>query len=201
LTPLRKRMIDELRLRNLSPITARLYIGAAERFAKYYGRSPERLGPEQIRGFLLHLLDRKASVSTVQLYRSALRFLYVDTLHRKSFEEEIVPIKRHPRLPTVLSSKEITRILDRTIPSPFDALTSWPKSPRACCADPQSRWMARLEPGTSGKASRLIRSGHSETSARARPVNRAPTSNGAITARTKSLPIVLVPGSDAKFRC
>lgn len=115
MTPLRKRMIEELRLRNLSPITTRLYIGAAERFAKYYGRSPDRLGPEQIREFLLHLLDRKVSVSTVQLYRSALRFLYVNTLHRKSFAEEIVPIRRCPQLPTVLSSEEITRILDRTI--------------------------------------------------------------------------------------
>ena len=114
MTPLRKRMIEELRVRNLSDITTRLYIGAAERFARYHGCSPDQLGPKQIREFFIHLLDRKASFNTVQLYRSALRFLYVNTLHRKWFEEEIAPIKRHPRLPTVLSSDEITRMLDRT---------------------------------------------------------------------------------------
>ena len=108
-------MIEELRVRNLSEITTRLYIGAAERFAKYYGRSPDQLGPEQIRGFFIHLLDKKASVNTVQLYRAALRFLYVRTLHRKWFEDEIAQIKRRPQLPVVLSADEITSMLDRTI--------------------------------------------------------------------------------------
>jgi integrase/recombinase XerD len=108
LTPLRKRMIEELRVRNLSEITTRLYVGAAERFAKYYGRSPDQLGPEQIREFFLHLLDRKASTNTVLL------FLYVKTLRRPWFEEEVAKIKQRLRLPTVLSADEITRMLDRT---------------------------------------------------------------------------------------
>jgi integrase/recombinase XerD len=115
LTPLRKRMMEELRIRNLSEITSRLYIGAAERFAKYYGRSPEKLGPEQIRAFFLHLLDdNKATANTVQLYRSALKFLYVKTLKRQWFDDEVARIKRRLQLPTVLSAEEITRILDRT---------------------------------------------------------------------------------------
>lgn len=76
MTPLRKRMMEELRVRNLSEITSKLYIGAAERFAKYYRRSPDQLGPEQVREFFLHLLDdEKVTASTLQLYRSALRFL------------------------------------------------------------------------------------------------------------------------------
>jgi integrase/recombinase XerD len=115
LTPLRKRMMEELRVRNLSEITSKLYIGAAERFAKYYGRSPDQLGPEQVRGFFLHLLDdNKATANTVQLYRSALKFLYVKTLRRPWFDEEVARIKRRFQLPTVLSAEEITRILDRT---------------------------------------------------------------------------------------
>ncbi len=114
MTPLRKRMIEELRVRNLSDITTRLYVGAAERFAKYHGCSPDRPGPEEIRKFFIYLLDRKPSVNTIQLYRAALRFLYVNTLHRKWFEEEVGPIKRRLRLPTVLSADEITRMLDRT---------------------------------------------------------------------------------------
>src|SRR5579871_6701061 len=108
-------MLDELRLRNFSEITTRLYIGSVTRFSQYFGKSPERLGPEQIREFLLHLLyDRKSSASTIQLYRAALRFLYVTTLKRSWFEENVARIKQRPKLPTVLSAEEITRILDRT---------------------------------------------------------------------------------------
>ncbi len=63
----------------------------------------------------LHLLDdRKSTPSTIQLYRSALRFLYVTTLKRSWFEEDIIRIKKRPKLPTVLSAEEITRLLDRT---------------------------------------------------------------------------------------
>ena len=115
MTSLRKRMLDELRLRNLSEVTVRLYIGSVERFARYFGKSPEQLGPEQIREFLLHLIyDRKSTPSTIQLYRSALRFLYVATLKRSWFEEDVARIKRRAKLPTVLSPAEMTRILDRT---------------------------------------------------------------------------------------
>jgi site-specific recombinase XerD len=104
-------MIEELRLRNLSEITTRLYIGATERFARYFGRSPEQLGPEEIRAFFLHLLDdNKATANTVQLYRSALKFLYVKTLRRPWFDEEVARIKQRLRLPT----EEVARILDRT---------------------------------------------------------------------------------------
>lgn len=108
-------MLDELRLRNLSEVTVRLYIGSVERFSRYFGKSPEQLGPEQIREFLLHLIyDRKATPSTIQLYRSALRFLYVTMLKRSWFEEDVAHIKHRPKLPTVLSADEVTRILDRT---------------------------------------------------------------------------------------
>ena len=115
MTPLKKRMMEELQLRNFSPVTARAYLGAAGRFAKYFGRSPEQLGPEQIRQYLLHLLnDNQATASTVQLYRSALKFLYANTLKRPWFDLEVAGIKRRPLLPTVLSVEEITCILDRT---------------------------------------------------------------------------------------
>ena len=115
MTSLRKRMIDELRLRNLSEVTARLYVGGVQRFSRYFGRSPEQLGPEEIREFLLHLVhDTKATPSTIQLYRSALKFLYVNTLKRPWFDDDVARIKRRPKLPTVLSAEEITCILDRT---------------------------------------------------------------------------------------
>ena len=60
MTPLRKRMLEELQLRNLSDNTVRAYVGAVQRFAQYFGKSPEKLGPEQ--------------VNTIQVYRGALKF-------------------------------------------------------------------------------------------------------------------------------
>ncbi len=115
MTSLRQRMLEELRLRNLSEQTIRLYIGSVKRFSQYFRRSPDQLGPEQIREFLLHLIDdRKSAPSTIQLYRSALRFLYVTMLKRSWFEQDVVRIKKRLKLPTVLSTQEITRILDQT---------------------------------------------------------------------------------------
>ena len=115
MTPLRKRMIEELQLRNLSEITTHTYVGMVERYAKYFGAPPERLGAEQVREYLLHLInDHKAAPNTIQVTRAALKFLYVKTLKRPWFEEEVAKMKRPPLLPTVLSVEEITRILDRT---------------------------------------------------------------------------------------
>jgi integrase/recombinase XerD len=115
MTPLRKRMMEELQLRNLSPITADTYLRAVERFARYYNLSPEKMGPEQVREYLLHLMnDNQVVASTVLVNRSALRFLYVATLKQKWFDEEIAHPKRRPTLPGILSAEEITRILDHT---------------------------------------------------------------------------------------
>lgn len=115
MTPLRKRMLEELQLRNLSRTTADSYVRIVERFAKYYNKSPEQLGPEQVRQYLLHLRnDNEVVTNTLLVNRSALRFLYVETLRQKWFDEEIARPKRRPTLPGILSAEEVTRILDRT---------------------------------------------------------------------------------------
>jgi site-specific recombinase XerD len=73
------------------------------------------LGPEQIREYLLHLVEEKhAAANTIQVHRAALKFLYVKTLKQPWFEEQVARTRRRPKLPTVLSAAEITRILDRT---------------------------------------------------------------------------------------
>jgi len=115
MTPLRKRMMEELQLRNLSPITADTYLRAVERYARHYNLSPEKMGPEQVREYLLHLMnDHEVVASTILVNRSALRFLYVATLKQKWFDEEIACPKRRPTLPGMLSRSEMTRILDHT---------------------------------------------------------------------------------------
>src|SRR5258707_13859478 len=83
-------MIEELQLRNLSPRTQECYVSAVERFARYCRQSPERLGPEPVRQYPLHLIhDNHACANTVLLQRAALRFLYVSTLKQKWFAEYI----------------------------------------------------------------------------------------------------------------
>lgn len=116
MTPLRKRMLDELQLRNYADLTADRYLDAVKRFAEFFGKSPERLGPEQIRQYLLHLVqEKKAAPSTVQIHRAALKFLYVKTLNQPWFDERIARARKRQRLPSVLSAAEITRILDHTV--------------------------------------------------------------------------------------
>lgn len=115
MTPLRKRMMEELQLRNLSPITADTYLRTVERFARHFNQSPDRLGAEQIREYLVHLVqDKKVVANTLMVNRAALKFLYVAILKQKWFDEEIACPKRRPTLPGILSAQEITRILDHT---------------------------------------------------------------------------------------
>jgi integrase/recombinase XerD len=76
MTSLRKRMLDGLQLRNLSACTTRAYVGAVERFSKYFHKSPDKLGPEEVREYLLHLIrDKESLPNTVMVNRSGLRFL------------------------------------------------------------------------------------------------------------------------------
>ena len=111
MTPLRKRMLEELQLRNYADFTIERYLDAVERFAKYFGKSPSQLGAEQIREYLLYLVkNKKAAPNTVQVYRAALKFLYVKTLRRPWFDELVARIRRRPKLPPILSAEEITRI-------------------------------------------------------------------------------------------
>ena len=82
-------MIEELQLRNLSELTIHTYVKAVERFAKYFHASPERLGPEQIRQYLLYLInERKVSGSTLHVNRAVLHFLYVKTLKQSASDRE-----------------------------------------------------------------------------------------------------------------
>jgi integrase/recombinase XerD len=114
MTPLRRRMLEELQLRNLSQSTIETYLTLIERFARYFKKSPQQLGAEEVRGYLLHLIQGKKASSTVIQTRSALRFLYVCTLKQKWFDDEIPHPKKRVTLPGVISVDEIVRMLDST---------------------------------------------------------------------------------------
>jgi site-specific recombinase XerD len=102
-----------MRVRNLAANTQRAYLQQVNNFARYFGRSPELPGPEEVRAWQVHLIEvQRRSSSTLVVATAALRFLYHITLKREWAVEEL-PIARTPRkLPVILSQDEITRFLE-----------------------------------------------------------------------------------------
>jgi integrase/recombinase XerD len=110
MTPLRRRMIQDMELRNFAPGTIAVYVSCVARFARHLGKSPDLLGPEDVRAYLLHLVhQRRASWSYYNQHLQALRFLYNITLGRDCVLKHIACPKRPKRLPVVLSPDELTR--------------------------------------------------------------------------------------------
>jgi integrase/recombinase XerD len=111
MTPLRQRMLDDMKIRNMSPRTWETYISHVARFAKFFKRSPEDLGPEEIRTYQLYLIERHASWSVFNQTVCALRFLYKNTL-KTDWSIEQIPYPKQPRkLPVVLSRQEVAEFL------------------------------------------------------------------------------------------
>lgn len=116
MTPLRQRFIDDLRLQNFSPKTVKAYVAGVLRFARHFGRSPAHLGSEEIRSFQIYLLQQQASWSLYNQTVCALRFLYGVTLGRPDVVQTIPYGKRPKTLPSVLSPKEVTRLIEAARP-------------------------------------------------------------------------------------
>ncbi len=109
---LRQRMLEDLRVRNLSPRTRQCYLWHVEQFAKHFGKSPALLGPEQVRQYQVHVVEkRKASWSWFNQAVCALRFLYGVTLGKDWAIKHIPYAKREKKLPAVLSVEEVRRLL------------------------------------------------------------------------------------------
>jgi site-specific recombinase XerD len=108
-------MIDDLRIRNRSPRTIQTYISLVARFAKFHGRSPDLLGPEEVRAYQTHLVNLRASWTLFNQTVCALKFLYGVTL-RVAWPVEAIPYGRKVRkLPVVLSQDEVVRLLDAVV--------------------------------------------------------------------------------------
>jgi site-specific recombinase XerD len=104
-------MREDMRIRNLSWNTQRSYINCVAAFARYFGKSPDELGPEEIRRYQLYLLEEKRwQPSSVNVTVSALRFFYLVTLQR-DWSIKVLPYPRKPKkLPVVLSRGEVTEL-------------------------------------------------------------------------------------------
>ena len=124
MTSLRQRMLEDMRLRRLSPFTQRTYIETVARFARYFDRSPERLGPEQIRAYQVYLAtERGLATGSLLVAVAALRFLYRVTLQKRWPFDDVIPAPKKPQsLPVVLSPQEVVQFLDAVKPAKHRAI-------------------------------------------------------------------------------
>jgi integrase/recombinase XerD len=111
MSPLRRRMIEDMTLRNLSPSTQQSYIYAIAKFSRHFGCSPDRLSLEQVRAYQLHMIKQKHSWSHLNQVACALRFFYGVTLGQAEAFERIVGGRKPDKLPLVLGAGEIARLL------------------------------------------------------------------------------------------
>ena len=111
LSPLRRRMIEDMKVRNLSPATQEAYVRAVEKLSRHFGRSPDRLNLEDVRAFQVHLAAQGYAWSTVNQTVCALRFFYGVTLGRERMPKHLAYAHEPSKLPVVLSASEVARFL------------------------------------------------------------------------------------------
>jgi integrase/recombinase XerD len=112
-TRLRKMMLEELERRNYSAGTTRRYLRFVERFAQHFGKSPDQLGPDDLRSYQAYLLrELKLCPGSVENHVAALRFFFVRTLHRHQFREFLPYPKTRRKLPNILSQEEVARLIN-----------------------------------------------------------------------------------------
>jgi integrase/recombinase XerD len=113
MTPLRQRMTEDMRVRNLAENTQMSYVQQVSLFARHFNKSPEQLGPEDIRTYQVYLTDeKKLSPGSVLIAVAALRFLYKVSLKRDWPFDEVIPAPKKPhKLPVVLSPEEVQQFL------------------------------------------------------------------------------------------
>lgn len=111
MTPLRSRLIDQLKLRNYSERTIDAYVGVVGGLAKFYDTPPDRLDQGQIQAYLVHRIDEGLAWSSINVAVCALRFFYYQVLGWGPMQLTIPRRKAEVHLPEVLSGQEVERLL------------------------------------------------------------------------------------------
>jgi site-specific recombinase XerD len=136
ISPLRRRMIEDMTVRNLSPATQQSYLNAVAKLSRYFGRSPDGLDLEDVRAFQVHLVATGMSWPALNQIVCALRFFYGVTLGHDTVPERIAYARKPRKLPVVLSTDEVVRFLE-AVPSlkSRTALTTFRRKIEAlgCC--------------------------------------------------------------------
>jgi integrase/recombinase XerD len=111
---LRQRMIEDMRMRKLSPKTQAAYIRSVRRFAAYLGRSPDTATVEELRNYQLHLVDQGTSPITLNATITGLKFFCDVTLDRSDLMAKMKPVFVPRTVPVVLSRDEVVRLISAT---------------------------------------------------------------------------------------
>lgn len=109
-----QRMIEDMRMRKLSPKTQSTYIRKVKRFAAFLGRSPDTATAEDLRRYQLHLVDCGISPISVNAAITGLRFFFEITVNRPEVTTKMQPVHVPQKLPSVLSREEVARLLAAT---------------------------------------------------------------------------------------
>ena len=113
MTPLRQRMIEDLQLRGLSEKTQEAYVRAVRQLSGHYGKSPDCITEEELRQYFLYLKNvKRASRSACTVALCGIKFFYQHTLRREWSTLDLVRSPREKKLPVVLSTAEVGRILE-----------------------------------------------------------------------------------------
>jgi integrase/recombinase XerD len=112
MSPLRRRMIEDMTIRKLAPKTQHDYLQKVKNFAAYLGRSPDTASSEDVRRYQLHLTASGVGVPTINQTISTLRFFFKVTLGRPDLVERATFVRETRKLPVVLSPEEVARFLD-----------------------------------------------------------------------------------------
>ena len=115
ISPLRRRLIEDMAIRRLSPKTHYQYIRHVKKFADYLGRSADKAIAEDVHRYQLWLASIGTSVGTANVSATALRFFFKVTLKRHDLAEELISTREPRRLPVVLSPEEVGRLLASAI--------------------------------------------------------------------------------------
>jgi site-specific recombinase XerD len=124
ISPLRRRLIEDMAIRRLGSMTQRDYIRHVKKFADFVSRSADKATAEDVHRYQFWLASIGTTVPTVNVSATALRFFFRVTLRRSDLAEEVVSVREPRRLPVVLSPEEVSRLLASAINIKHKALLS-----------------------------------------------------------------------------
>ena len=111
-SPLRQRMLEEMRMRQLAPKTRDAYIRAVLHFTRFLGRSPDTATAEELRRYQLHCVDQGISAITLNATITGLKFFFEVTLSRPDLMAKMQPVRVPQTLPVILTREEVGRLID-----------------------------------------------------------------------------------------
>ena len=111
ISPLRQRMIEDMRMRKLGDRTQEGYIRAVRYFTKYLGRSPDTATVEDLRNYQLYLVDHGTSPASLNAAICGLKFFFTVTLDRPELMAKMQPVHLPRKLPVILSPEEVKRLI------------------------------------------------------------------------------------------